>query len=342
VDQRQSAVENMELNGFWRDRNVFVTGATGLLGSWLTEALAGAGANVTCLVRDWTPESRLVGSGAIERVNVVRGELEDCALLTRALNEYEIDTVFHLGAQTIVGTAARAALSTFEANIRGTWNLLEAARTCSRLVQRVLVASSDKAYGAHEQLPYAEDMPLQGRFPYDVSKSCADLLALSYFHTYRLPVAITRCGNLFGGGDLNFNRLIPGTVRSVLRGEAPVIRSDGQYIRDYFYVRDAVGAYLQLAERMPEFAGEAFNFGTETPVSVLDLVRQILCLMGQVPLEPVILNGASHEIRRQYLDCSKARRLLGWTPRFGTEQGLRETIAWYREHYSCKAAAFHT
>src|SRR5262245_20146924 len=195
----------MELTGFWKKRSVFITGATGLLGSWLTEVLAGSGATVTCLVRDWTPESRLVRTGLIQRVNVVRGELEDCALLTRALNEYEIDSVFHLGAQTIVGTAARSALSTFEANIRGTWNLLEAAKTCSRLVQRVVVASSDKAYGAHEQLPYTEDMPLQGRFPYDASKSCADLLTLSYFHSYRLPVTITRCGNLFGGGDLNFN-----------------------------------------------------------------------------------------------------------------------------------------
>jgi CDP-glucose 4,6-dehydratase len=334
-------VENIELNGFWRDRSVFVTGASGMLGSWLTEALTSRGARVTCLLRDWTPESRLVRSGLLERVSVVRGELEDCALLTRALNEYEIDTVFHLGAQTIVGTAARSALSTFEANIRGTWNLLEAARTCSRLVQRVVVASSDKAYGAHDRLPYTEEMPLEGRFPYDVSKSCADLLALSYFHTYRLPVAITRCGNLFGGGDLNFNRLIPGAIRSVLRGEAPVIRSDGRYVRDYFYVRDAVGAYLRLAERLPEFAGEAFNFGTETPVSVLDLVRQILCLMGQASLEPVILNEASHEIREQYLDCSKARRLLGWTPQFSAGQGLTETIAWYRQHYGAQAAAVH-
>jgi CDP-glucose 4,6-dehydratase len=183
-------------------------------------------------------------------------------------------------------------------------------------------------------LPYAEDSPLQGRYPYDASKSCADLLAVSYFHTYRLPVAITRCGNLFGGGDLNFNRLVPGTIRSVLRGEAPIIRSDGQYIRDYFYVRDAVESYLLLAERTPEFAGQAFNFGNETPISVLDLTRQILCLMGQESLQPVILNEAAKEILQQYLDCSKARRLLDWKPRFGMEQGLRETIAWYREHYS--------
>jgi len=286
-------------------------------------------------MRDWVPESRMVRTGVLERVNVVRGELEDAALLTRALNEYEIDTVFHLGAQTIVGTAARSAASTFESNIRGTWNVLEAAKTCSSLVERVVIASSDKAYGAHDRLPYTEDMPLEGRYPYDTSKSCADLIALSYFHTYRLPVAITRCGNLFGGGDLNFNRLIPGTIRSALRGEAPIVRSDGKFVRDYFYVRDAVSAYLRLAEKLTEgFAGEAFNFGNETPVSVMELVQQILCLMGQSSLRPVILNQANNEIPCQYLDCSKAKRLLGWASEFGMEEGLRETISWYREYYT--------
>ena len=331
---RPGALEGVDVNGFWSNRNVFVTGAAGLLGSWLTEELSARGANVTCLIRDWVPASRLVRTGVFECVNVVRGDLEDGALLLRALNEYAIDSVFHLGAQTIVGTAARSAVSTFESNIRGTWNLLEACKACSPMVRRILVASSDKAYGAHDHLPYTEDMPLQGRYPYDVSKSCTDLLAMSYFHTYGLPIAITRCGNLFGGGDLNFDRLIPGTIRSVLSGQAPVIRSNGQYVRDYFYVRDAVGAYLRLAERLPqEFTGEAFNFGTETPVSVLEMVRQILCLMGQQSLQPVVLNEASHEILRQYLDCSKARRLLGWTPQFGATQGLCETISWYTEYY---------
>jgi CDP-glucose 4,6-dehydratase len=339
MGERSGALEGMDVNGFWSNHNVFITGATGLLGSWLTEELSNRGATVTCLVRDWVPASRLVRSGVIDRVNLVRGDLADNALLTRALNEYAIDSVFHLGAQTIVGTAARSALSTFESNIRGTWNLLEACKACSRTVQRILVASSDKAYGAHDHLPYKEDTPLEGRYPYDVSKSCTDLLAMSYFHTYDLPVAITRCGNLFGGGDLNFNRLIPGTIQSVLRGQAPIIRSNGQYIRDYFYVRDAVGAYLTLAERLPEeFAGEAFNFGTETPLSVLELVRQILCLMGQQSLQPVVLNEASHEILRQYLDCSKARHLLGWTSQFALTEGLRETISWYAEYYDAKLA----
>ncbi len=319
---------------FWKDRNVFVTGASGLLGSALTEALHARGANVVALLRDWTPASLLLGSGLVRRITLVHGELQDYEVMLRALNEYEIDTVFHLGAQTIVGTAARSALSTFESNIRGTWTLLEAARQCGGRVRRIVVASSDKAYGDQERLPYTEDTPLQGRFPYDVSKSCADLITFSYFHSYGLPVAVTRCGNLFGAGDLNFNRLVPGTIRSVLNRERPVIRSDGSYIRDYFYVRDAVAAYLLLAETLEDqdLAGQAFNFGTETPISVLALVRTILELMGESDLEPIVLNQASREILRQYLDCSKARALLGWAPEYTLEEGLRETIDWYAAH----------
>lgn len=316
---------------FWDQRNVFVTGTTGLLGSWVTEALADAGARVVVLVRDWVPDSRAVTSGVLDRVTAVRGELEDHALLVRILNEYEIDSVFHLGAQTIVGTASRSALSTFEANVRGTWNLLEACRACAPRIERVIVASSDKAYGTQPSLPYREDMPLQGRSPYEVSKSCADLIALSYYHTYDVPVAITRCGNLFGGGDLNFNRLVPGTIRSALRGEPPIVRSDGTFVRDYFYVRDAADAYLQLAERLPGdgVTGEAFNFGNETPVSVLNLVDQILDLAGRRDLVPKVLNQAQDEIPAQYLDCSKARRVLGWEPASGLTAGLQETIDWY-------------
>jgi len=316
---------------FWNRRNVFITGATGLLGSWMVEELLNRGANVTSLVRDWVPASLLVTSGLLARTNVVRGNLEDYSLLLRTINEYEINSVFHLGAQTIVGTSSRTALSTFEANIKGTWNLLEACKSCARLVERVVVASSDKAYGSHEKLPYTEDAPLQGRYPYDVSKSCADLISLSYYHTYALPLAITRCGNLFGGGDLNFNRLIPGTILSALQGQHPIIRSDGKYIRDYIYVRDAVNAYLLLAEQLPgeRYVGHAFNFGPERPLSVIDMVNLILDLMGARDLTPVILNQASHEIREQYLDCTKARDMLGWSPQFTVEEGLQETIAWY-------------
>lgn len=317
----------------WNSKNVFVTGASGLLGSALVEELVARGANVTCLMRDWIAQSRLLSENLVSRCNVVRGELEDYETLLRALNEHEIEVVFHLGAQTIVGTATRSPLSTFEANIKGTWVLLEACRQLPRLVKRVLVASSDKAYGSHDKLPYTENAPLIGRFPYDVSKSCADLICASYYHTYKLPVAITRCGNLYGAGDLNWNRLIPGTIRSLVRGERPIVRSDGTFVRDYFYVRDAVDAYLALAERLgePKFHGEAFNFGTEEPLNVLDIVGRLQEAVGRTDLAPTILGEASHEIPRQYLDCAKAREWLDWRPARTLDQGLAETVEWYRK-----------
>lgn len=325
-------MENLEMN-LWRNHFALVTGATGLLGSWLVEELLSKDANVVCLIRDWVPKSRLVYSGLIDKVHVVRGDLEDYQVILRAINEYEVDTVFHLGAQTIVGTASRSPLSTFESNIKGTWNLLEACRQCSKLVKRVIVASSDKAYGAHAKLPYTEDTPLQGRFPYDVSKSCTDLLALSYFFTYEVPIAITRCGNLFGGGDLNFNRLVPGTIRSAFMNEAPIIRSDGKFVRDFIYVVDAINAYIKLAEKLPDdrFVGQAFNFSYERPVSVLELVNLILKQMEKTTLVPKILNEASREIHKQYLDCTKARNLMNWEPKYNLDEGLTNTISWYHD-----------
>jgi CDP-glucose 4,6-dehydratase len=316
--------------GFWLDRPTFVTGATGLVGGWLVRRLLEAGADVVCLVRDWVPQSELTQSGLIERVKVVRGDVREQATLERALGEYEIDTVIHLAAQTIVGIANRNPVSTFEANVAGTWALLEACRR-SPLVKQIVVASSDKAYGEHERLPYSEEAPLVGRHPYDVSKSCADLIAQSYAHTYGLPVAVTRCGNFYGGGDLNWNRIVPGTVRSVLRGQRPVIRSDGRFVRDYFYVEDGAAANLTLAEhlaRNPELRGEAFNFSNEIQVTVLELVERLLKLMGS-ELEPDIRNEASNEIRHQYLSAAKARRVLGWGPLFTLEEGLRRTVEWY-------------
>src|SRR5687768_3731568 len=310
----------------WEGRKVFVSGAAGLLGSWMAEELLRRGAEVTCLIRDWVPSSRAVTGGVLDRCQVVRGDLEDFPLVLRTLNEYEIDSIFHLGAQAIVGTANRSPLSTFESNVRGTWTLLEAARQCPRLIQRIVLASSDKAYGAHTALPYTEATPLEGRFPYDASKACGDLIALSYFATYGLPLAVTRCGNLYGGGDLNFSRLIPGTIRSALRGEAPVIRSDGTFVRDYFFVRDAVNAYLALADRMleAECLGEAFNFGTETPLSVIAMASRILDVMGRSDLPLTILNQATNEIPRQYLDCGKARRRLHWEPKWTMDDSLGE------------------
>jgi CDP-glucose 4,6-dehydratase len=317
----------------WQRRRVFVTGATGLLGSEMVAELVSQGAEVTCLVRDWVPTSRLLSSRVVADTNVVCGNLLDADLLVRSINEYEIDTVFHLGAQTIVGAAARSPVGSFDANIRGTWNLLEACRLNPRLVRRVVVASSDKAYGAADRLPYTEDTPLRGRFPYDVSKSCADLIALSYFHSYETPVVVTRCGNLWGPGDLNYNRLIPGTIRSAFLDEAPIIRSDGTYRRDYFYVKDAVDAYLTLADRMLDLnlAGHAFNFGNEEPFTVIEVVRVILQVMRKTALQPRILNEASREIQDQFLDCSKARRVLDWKPRYNFETGLAETLPWYRD-----------
>lgn len=318
---------------FWADKQVFVSGASGLLGSWLVQELVQRGARVTCLIRDWVPDSRLFSEGMSNQVQMVRGELEDLELVLRALNEYEIDSVFHLGAQTIVGTAARSPLSTFEANIKGTWVLLEACRLIHQQIERIVVASSDKAYGVHEKLPYTENAPLVGRFPYDVSKSCADLIAFSYYHTYGLPVTVTRCGNLFGGGDLNLNRLVPGTIVAALRNEAPLIRSDGSFVRDYFYVRDAVEAYLDLAERVPGegLLGQAFNFGIEQPRSVLEMTKIILDVACRSDLKPEILGQAQHEIPEQWLDCTKARELLGWQPRYSLEAGLSETIDWYKD-----------
>lgn len=321
---------------FWLDRRVFVTGATGLLGSWLTTKLVAMGADVVVLIRDWVPESELFQNNAASKTTVIRGDLTDQELLERILNEYEIETVFHAAAQTIVGTANRSPISTFESNIRGTWCLLEAVRR-SELTKQVVVASSDKAYGSHDSLPYREDAPLQGKHPYDVSKSCADLISQSYAHTFSLPVCITRCGNLFGGGDLNWNRLIPGTIRSAIRGESPIIRSDGTYIRDYFYVEDAALAYMMLAEKMaanPDICGEAFNFSNEIQINVLDVTRQILNLMGRDDLEPTILDQADKEIQHQYLSAEKAHSVLGWKPEFSLDDGLKRTIGWYQSFFA--------
>jgi CDP-glucose 4,6-dehydratase len=322
------------MSTFWRDRPTLVTGGTGLLGPWLVKRLLEAEADVVCLVRDWVPDCELVRAKWIEKVKVVRGDLRDQALLERTLGEYEIDTVFHLAAQTIVGIANNNPISTFETNIAGTWALLEACRR-SPSIGRILVASSDKAYGDQEKLPYSEDTPLEGRHPYDVSKSCADLISKAYSVTFDLPVVVTRCGNFYGGGDLNWNRIVPGTIRSALRGERPIIRSDGTFLRDYVYVEDGAAAYMLSAEKMaenPKLNGEAFNFSNENPVSVLDLVRQILALLNS-GLEPLIQDRAKNEIRHQYLSATKARRELGWKPLFGLDEGLRCTIEWYNHFF---------
>lgn len=318
----------------WKEHRVFVTGATGFIGSGLVRRLLDQDAYVVALIHDADPQSPLIRSGDVQRTRVVNGALEDYRTLERAINEHEPDTVFHLGAQTLVGPALRSPLPTFDSNIRGTFNLLEACRIHRDLVQRIVVASSDKAYGNVKQLPYNEDMPLQGHHPYDVSKSCTDLITQTYARTYNLPVNITRCGNVYGGGDLNWSQLVPGTIRTVLANQRPVLRSDGNYTRDFIFVSDIVDAYLLLASRTEEsdIHGEAFNFGVQSRVTVLDMTLSILRLMGRSDLQPIIMNQARAEIRDQSLDCTKARRLLGWAPAYNLEQGLTETIRWYRDY----------
>lgn len=317
----------------WHGKTILVTGATGIVGSWLCRRMIAEGAEVVVLVRDWDPRSELVRSGTIQRARVVQGALEDYVSLERALSEHEVDTVFHLGAQAIVGVALRSPLLTFESNIRGTYNLLEACRIHRDLVRNIVVASSDKAYGDSDVLPYTEDMPLQGRHPYDVSKSCTDLLAHTYAHTYGLPVAIARCGNIYGGGDLNWSRIVPATIRAALEDRPPVLRSDGSNLRDYIYVEDVVDAYLALAARSHEagIRGEAFNFSPESRMSVLDITLAVLRAMGRDDLTPEIQATAKAEIQDQYLDSSKARAQLQWKPTHDLALGLSKTIPWYRE-----------
>jgi CDP-glucose 4,6-dehydratase len=305
------------------------------MGGWLVKALLRENAEVVALVRDQAPKSILVGEDILPHIAVVSGDLESLPTMQRAIAEYEPHTVFHLAAQPLVGVAKKDPVGTLRANVMGTWNVLEACRLSGG--SHVVVASSDKAYGASENLPYRETHPLQGRYPYDVSKSCTDLVAQMYAATYGLKTAIARCGNLFGGGDLNFSRTIPGVIKATLDGEPFVIRSDGKFVRDFLYVKDAAESYLTLGERLAEDAsvsGEAFNFSIGERLTVLDIVNMTLRIMGRTELTPVIQNIASSEIREQYLDASKARTMLGWEPKYAMEQAIEETVAWYREHFA--------
>lgn len=326
-------MEGLVMSDFWKNKRIFVTGGSGLVGGWLVESLIKHGGDVVVLLRDWVPGSRLIHSDLLNKTTIVRGDLSDSNKLERILCEYEVETVFHLAAQTIVPIANKNPLSTFESNIQGTWNLLEASRSV-KSIKSIVVASSDKAYGDADHLPYKEDMPLKAVYPYDVSKACTDMISFSYAKTFDLPVCITRCGNFFGGGDLNWNRIIPGTIRSVINNTAPIIRSDGTLIRDYIYVEDAVSAYMTLAEALAknsDLKGEAFNFSNESQKNVLELTNIILSLLGS-ELKPVI-NGENHgEIKVQYLDSSKATKMLHWKAIFGLEDGLKKTVAWYKQY----------
>jgi len=320
-------------HSFWVARSALVTGPTGFVGSQLIAALLASGAEVSVLLRDHDRRSELFRSGNIRRVAVTEGELESIADVERAIAEGGASVVFHLGAQTLVGVALNAPLLTFESNVRGTYNVLEACRRQSRTVERVVVASSDKAYGKSDH-PYTENDPLRASSPYDVSKAAGDLIAQSYHATYGLRLGIVRCGNIYGGGDLNWSRIVPGTIRSFLKHEAPEIRSDGSYVRDYIYIADVVDAYLAVAEALdqPDVAGEAFNFASGAQVTVLEMVKAIAKLMGGQLPEPRVLNVAKNEIKEQRLSTEKAKRVLGWKPRVSLDDGLRSTIEWYREY----------
>ena len=316
---------------FWQDRLALVTGATGHIGGWLVKQLLTHGAEVVCLVRDWEPQSQLVRTGLIKQVRVIQGDLCDLDLLKRGFGEYKIDTVFHLAAQSIVSIANREPVTTFDTNIRGTWSLLEACRS-SQNVKQVVMASTDKVYGESDQLPYEEDMPMLAVYPHDVSKACAEMIARSYAGTYGLNIGITRLPNVYGGGDLSWTRIIPGTIRSIIKGEQPVINSNGRFIRDYLYIEDAVSAHLLLAEELaekPDLRGQAFNISNETHLTVLELVEHILKLMGSA-LQPVLRDQAKNEIPNQYLSAHKAREILGWKPMVSMDEGLKLTIAWYK------------
>lgn len=317
---------------FWSGRSVLVTGATGMLGSEVTNQLLSSGANVTVVVRDQVPSSRLYLEDLHKKINIAFGDITDFEFVERVIGEYEVETVFHLAAQTQVKVGNASPISTFNSNIKGTWNVLEAVRLHRQRIRSLIVASSDKAYGDQEILPYSEETPLQGRHPYDVSKSCADLIAQSYWYSFNLPVSVTRCGNLFGPGDLNFNRIIPGTILSLMKNEQPVIRSDGQYIRNYFYIKDAANAYLSISENTEKTIGQAFNVGSQERYSVVDLVKIITEVMGS-DKSPIIKNEAKNEIKEQYLSIEKVKSVLGWLPKYSVRDALKETVDWYRKYF---------
>ncbi len=323
----------------WRGRRVLVTGATGLVGAWLVRDLLAKGCDVVALARDWDPQSELIRSGDVNRVTVVSGVVEDLGTVTRALNHSSCDTVFHLAAQTQVGAARRDPYETFESNVRGTYTVLEACRRLASRVERIVVASSDKAYGDAAKLPYTEATPLDARYPYDTSKLCTDFLTRSYVVTYGLPATIARCGNIYGGGDLNWDRIVPGTIRWLLAGERPILRSDGKLTRDYVYVKEVVAAYEALAEHVhrPEVRGEAFNFSAGKPLSVLEIVAAVTRVMRS-SLTPDIRDTAAGEIRDQYLDSSRAGRVLGWRATWTLDAALAETVNWYRDYLGARGA----
>ena len=329
----ENMVESKDKN-FWKEKNVLVTGADGFIGSWLAKSLIEKGANVVTIVRDIKKKSNIDIMNLREGIDLIHGDIVNYDICSRVLNEYNVDSVFHIAAQAIVLSANKSPLPTFESNIKGTWNILEACRL-NKGVKRIVVASSDKAYGEQKKLPYKEESPLLGYYPYDASKACTDILARCYFKTYNLTLAVTRNANTYGPADMNFSRIIPDIIKTLINGKQPVIRSDGSPQRDYMFIKDSVNAYLTLAENLhrKEIIGESFNFGTGKPVGVLALLRKVLNLMKKENIKPKILGLAKNEIDRQYLSIEKAKRLLNWHPDYTLDQGLKETVDWYKSYF---------
>ncbi len=327
----EKTMGSMGMN-FWKDKKVFITGADGFIGGWIAKTLIEKEANVTVVIRDTKREDSLDLHNIRKKVNIVKGDIVDYPLMQRIMNEYSIQYVFHLAAQPLVEIATRSPLSTFESNIKGTWNILESARL-TKTVEGVIVASSDKAYGNQEKLPYSEDQPLQGIYPYDASKVCTDVLTRSYFISFGLPVIVTRNANTYGGGDLNFGRMIPGAIISSLQGKEMNIRSDGTPERDFIYIIDVVNSYLSLAENIKNknVVGNAFNTGSGNPIQVIDLFKLVTKLTGN-KIEPKVLGEATNEIDKQYLSTEKIKKTIGWKAKYTLEEGLKETIEWYRNY----------
>jgi len=318
---------------FWKDKNVLITGYEGFLGSHISSTLLNYGARIWGLDIKIHREQIILSNKELKRISIIKGSVENFSLVSKIIRENKIEYIFHLAAKALVNECLKKPIKCFSTNIKGTWNVLEAARN-NNTIKAIIIASSDKAYGSHKKLPYTEAAPLLGNHPYDVSKSCADLIAYTYFYSYGLPVAITRCGNIYGPGDFNFSRIVPDTIRCALSEKALLIRSDGKFTRDYVFVDDIINGYILLAEKLAplKLGGEAFNFSSENPISVLELVGKIYRIVGKKP-NYRILGTAKYEIKHQYLSAAKARKILGWKPRYILKEGLKRTIKWYRDYF---------